>query len=134
VAARPGPRWHPKDRAFYRRLRESLADCARAEFELSARQGDGATLRTHLQRVAKNTKEVDPLLTMEWPKEGRPLWDAFCKMGRPAGVSGPGELTSQEILAYQQLWGVQFNRWELEVIHMFDGIAMEAQSRASQKT
>jgi hypothetical protein len=84
--------------------------------------------------VAKNTKEVDPLLTMEWPKAGRPLWDAFCNMGRPAGVSGPGELTSQEILAYQQLWGVQFNRWELEVIHMFDGIAMEAQSRASQKT
>ena len=55
-------------------------------------------------------------------------------MGRPAGVSGPGQLTSQEILAYQQLWGVQFNRWELEVIHMFDAIAMEAQSRASQKS
>jgi hypothetical protein len=89
-------------------------------------------LRTHLQRVAKNTREVDPLLTMEWPKAGRPLWDAFCKMGRPASVSGPGELTSQEILAYQQLWGVQFNRWELEVIHMFDGIAMEAHASKSQ--
>jgi len=71
---------------------------------------------------------------MEWPIEGRPLWEAFCRMGRPVGASGPGPLTSQEILAYQQLWGVQFNRWELEVIHMFDSIAMEAQSRASQKT
>lgn len=91
-------------------------------------------MRTHLQRLAANTGEVDPLLSVEWPKLGKPIWDAFCRMGRPAGVAGPGEITSQEILAFQQLWGVKFNWWELEVIHMFDGIAMEGQSRASQKT
>ncbi|QOY96328.1 hypothetical protein IM543_11200 [Massilia sp. UMI-21] len=129
MGPRPGPRRRAQDRAFYRRLRESLTECCRAEHELAARQGDGATLRTHLQRLAKNTGEVDPLLKIEWPRVGLPLWDAFRRMGRSSTVNGPGPIQPENILAYQQLYRVRFTDWELEVIEAFDAIAMEAMSK-----
>jgi hypothetical protein len=126
VAARPGARRHPQNRAFYRRLRESLTECCRAEYELSARLGDGATLRTHLQRAAKNTGEQDPRLNIEWPRAGRPIWDAFRRIGRSMTTNGPGPITPLDILAYQTLYGLTFTPWELEVIDAFDAIALEA--------
>jgi hypothetical protein len=121
-----GPRRHQQDRAFYRRLRESLAECCRAEYELEARQGDGATLRTHLQRLARNAGEVDPRLNIVWPRSGRPIWEAFRRIGRSMTINGPGPITAQDILAYQTLYRVEFSAWELEVIESFDAIALEA--------
>jgi nitric oxide synthase oxygenase domain/subunit len=97
--------------------------------ELSTRQGDGASLRTHLQRLAKNTGEVDPLLKIEWPKVGRPIWNAFRRLGRAPSMSGLGDITAQEILAHQQLYGVRFSAWELDVIHMFDALVQEHASK-----
>ncbi|WP_157201817.1 hypothetical protein [Massilia sp. Root335] len=121
-----GPHRHQQDRAFYRRLRESLAECCRAEYELAARQGDGAPLRAHLQRVAQSTGDVDPRLHVAWPRLGRPVWDAFRRMGRSMTVNGPGPVTPQDILAYQALHRVEFSAWELDVIEVFDAIALEA--------
>jgi hypothetical protein len=129
VGARPGPRRHQQDRAFYRRLRESLTECCRAEYELSAKLGDGATLRTHLQRDAKNGGAPDPRLTIEWPALGRPIWDAFRRMGRSVTMGGAGPILPENILAYQQLHGVRFTPWELEVIDAFDAVALEAMSK-----
>ena len=108
-------------------------ECCRAEYELSARQGDGATLRTHLQRLAKNTGEVDPQLNIEWPPVGRPIWEAFRRMGRSMSFSGPGPITPQDILAYQTLHGVRFSSWELEVIEQFDAIALNAMHSQQSK-
>ena len=71
-------------------------------------------------------------MKVEWPRLGRGLWDAFRCMGRAPSVSGVGEITNQEILAYQQVEGVQFNSWELSIIRMFDSIAMEAHSKRAQ--
>ena len=83
--------------------------------------------------MAKNTGEVDPLLKIEWPRLGRPLWDAFRAMGRPPSMSGVAEISNQEILAYQQIEGVRFTSWELGVIRMFDAIAIEAAQTQQSK-
>ena len=91
-------------------------------------------MRTHLQRAARNTGEVDPLLKVDWPSVGYPLWRAFCEMGRPPAVSGLAEITSQEILAYQQIEGVSFTSWELSIIRMFDKIALESAHKQQSKS
>jgi hypothetical protein len=83
-------------------------------------------LRTHLQRAAKNTGERDPRLNIEWPRVGRPIWDAFRRIGRSMTMDGPGPITPQDILAYQTLYCVKFTSWELEVIDAFDAVAIEA--------
>jgi hypothetical protein len=126
VASRPGTHRHPQDRAFYRRLRESLTECCRAEYELSERQGDGATLRTHLQRAARNTGASDPRLNIPWPRAARPIWEAFRGIGRSITANGPGPIQPENILAYQQLHGVRFTPWELDVIDAFDAVALAA--------
>jgi hypothetical protein len=95
------------------------------------RQGDGASLRTHLQRLATNTGEVDSRLNIQWPKVGRPLWDHFRRLGRPPAMSGLAPISAQEIVAYQQLYGIRFNPWELGVIELFDVIAMDCASGPS---
>lgn len=47
-------------------------------------------------------------------------------MGRSSTFNGPGPIQPENILAYQQLYGVQFTDWELGVIEAFDDIMLEA--------
>ena len=86
-------------------------------------------MRAHLQRVAQNTGEVDPRLNVEWPRAGRPLWDAFRRIGRSMTMGGPGPIMPENILAFQHLYGVTFTPWELDVIDAFDAIAFEAMQK-----
>jgi hypothetical protein len=99
------------------------------EYELSARQGDGASLRTHLQRRAKNTGDVDPRLQMRWPRWGEPLWRAFTSMGRQYGMAGPLPLSQCEIQAWQSNNSVRLTPWELDMVREFDVIALEAAAK-----
>ena len=71
---------------------------------------------------------------MKWSRLGKALWDAFRAMSRPPSMSGVAEISNQEILAYQQIEGIQFNAWELGVIRMFDAIAMDAMHHQQSKT
>jgi hypothetical protein len=50
-------------------------------------------------------------------------------MGRAPSLSGLGDITAQEILAHQQLYGVRFSAWELDMIHMFDALVREHSSK-----
>lgn len=50
-------------------------------------------------------------------------------MGRSMTFNGPGPITPQDILAYQQLHDVRFTAWELDVIDAFDAVALEAMSK-----
>lgn len=78
-----------------------------------------------MQRLAANTGNVDPRLAIDWPVEGRAVWAAFQRMGRPASINGVESITNQEIQAYQSVRRVQFTEWELDIIEMFDAIAVE---------
>lgn len=108
-------------------------ECCRAEQRLAARQGDGVSLRKHLQRAAAATGKPDPLLLVRWPSVGRPLWWAFNTMARQYGMSGPQPLSCSEIDAWQRLHGIRLTPWELEIIHGFDGVVMEVAARNDQK-
>lgn len=91
-------------------------------------QGDGATLRTHLQRLARNGKH-DPRLNVQWPRIGREIWGVFTQLGRPPSMSGLARITQAEIQAWQQNQRVRLTPWELELITVFDGIAIDAANK-----
>lgn len=103
---------------------------ASTEAELSELQGDGASLRTHLQRAA-GTGRVDDRLFNECPKEGLAVWTAFTQVGRsrPSGL-GASSISLQEIEAWQRLYGVRLTAWELDTIIELDSVFVR---RASKK-
>ncbi len=108
-------------------------ECARAEFALSAREGDGAPLRTHLQRLAQNTGTPDPRLLVEWPRVGRPIWNVFQNLGRPQAMSGLAQIPQTEIRAWMDNNGIQLTPWELDMIAAFDRAAIEFASENARK-
>ena len=98
-------------------LRDRLIEYAEAQFELDQREEDGATLRTHLQRLAANTGRVDERLTLECPAGCAAIWVAFAQLGRarPAGFGASG-IPWSEIEAWQRLMGVNLSPWELSTL------------------
>ena len=107
-----------------------MIDFASTEAELSELQGDGASLRTHLQRAA-GTGRIDGRLFNECPKEGLAVWTAFTQVGRsrPSGF-GASSISLQEIEAWQRLYGVRLTAWELDTIIELDSVFVR---RASKK-
>ena len=97
---------------------------------MSELQGDGASLRTHLQRAA-GTGRIDDRLFNECPKQCLPLWTAFTQIGRsrPSGF-GASAISLQEIEAWQRLYGVRLTAWELDTIIELDAVFVQ---RASKK-
>lgn len=87
-----------------------------------------------MQRLAVNTGKVDPRLLIEWPKVGRPIWGIFNSLGRASGMSGMSAISQQEIAAWQQNHGIKLTPWELEMIAMFDQIALEASAKQGSKS
>ena len=107
-------------------------ECARAEYKLSARQGDGASLRTHLLRHAQNTGHVDPQLNIDWPPEGRALWDVFTSLARAPSMGGLSPISQTEIQAWMHNNQIRLNPWELQVLADFDRVAMEVAAENSK--
>ena len=93
-------------------------------------QGDGATLRTHLQRLAETTGRVDEKLLHQCPPEGLPIYQAFIQMGR-SRVSGfgPSAISFHEIEAWQRLYGVRLTAWELDTIIELDSVFLRSASK-----
>jgi hypothetical protein len=90
------------------------------EADLQARQGDGATLRQHLQRRARNTGRTDARLDARLPAAAAPVWDVFCLL------AGGGEpMRWVEIQAWSHTQGVALTGWELDTL-----IAMDRALRA----
>lgn len=87
-----------------------------------------------MQRLAANTGKVDPRLTIEWPKVGRQIWAIFNALGRPSSMGGVSAISQQEIAAWQQNHGTRLTQWELEMIEMFDRIAVENANKQGSKS
>lgn len=98
--------------------------------QLALRERDGATLREHLQAAVAAGGAVDPRLTAEPPPEGSALWSVFVDLSsaRPMGMGGAGTVPPSEILAWQQLHGVQLSGWELDTLAAMDRAAMAVQA------
>ena len=90
-------------------------------------QGDGATLRTHLERLQASTGKVDAQLHIDWPASGRAIWQVFNLLShtRQAGMGVSG-IAFTEIEAWQRLYHVNLTPWELEMIQQFDALALES--------
>ena len=108
--------------------------------QLGAAQGDGASLRTHLQRLRNNTGRIDPLLVAvnrPLPAGVAHLWDAFVALSatRAPAFEGLAAITCTEIEAWQRLHGLRLTPWEVETLLAVDRAARGAldDARASQR-
>lgn len=80
-------------------------------------------------RHAENTKRVDPRLDIELPPLVKEVWIVYNGLSRPPSMGGISKISQQEILAYQQNYGIKLNCFELEMIEMIDHIAIEVYSK-----
>ena len=97
-------------------------------------QGDGATLRTHLQRLAANTGQRDPQLSNTCPPHTEYLWAIFNSLGRASSQGFEG-ISQAEIAAWQSNHRARLTSWELETLKALDHVAALAaahQRRQSQ--
>lgn len=100
-----------------------LVRYAEHEAQLGKRQGDGATLRQHLEKVKEQTgktpAQLDPV---EIPDAARYLWVYFCELsgGRQYSEVGPMALTYSEIKAWCDLMKVEPTAFEVETIKEID--------------
>ena len=105
---------------------------ARGEFQLTAPQGDGASLRTHLQRLYVNTGVLpEQLQGPECPPQCAHLWHVFRTLGRTHGGDALAPLLQTELQAWQANHGVWLSSWEIDTLYALDNVA--AQVRAQHK-
>ena len=94
--------------------------------ELGVRQPDGATLRTHLQRLYANTGRADEKLDADGvPAEVRPLWETYLTLSatRRTGM-GLSPLALVDIEAWQRMNGIRFSPWELDTLIQLDAACL----------
>lgn len=55
------------------------------------------------------------------------LWSVFLQLhGARGGGVGPSPISTSDLLAYQQLHGIELNPWELDTLHQLDQVALSA--------
>ena len=84
---------------------------------LEAVQGDGAPLRTHLERLHQATGELDARLAASrrpLPPALRPLWQLFVRLSHSR--QGEGGIAPSEIEAYGRLHRLRFTGWEVDTL------------------
>jgi hypothetical protein len=92
---------------------------------------DGATLRTHLQRMAYSSGKVDARLEAPLPPRAvEAVWETFLLLAstRRSGMSAH-PLTMVDIEAYCRMSNIQLSGWELETLIALDAVAMAAASK-----
>ena len=103
---------------------------------MSEVQADGKTLRENLlnvQRQLKRTpKELEDLVEM--PECMKEYYQWFCRLSnrRPPGM-GISAIPYSEMLAFFELMGIVPEIYEIEILEMFDNIAMKYYHKQSEK-
>lgn len=112
----------------------AFASFARSQFELSAKQEDGCTLREHLEAVAERSGRQPAALANapRLPEGLAPLWRDFMELHGCRGSGfGPARITYVDIAAFQHVTGRVFSPWELSAIQGADSeyIAFQAKTK-----
>ena len=103
---------------------------------MSEVQADGKTLRENLlnvQRQLKRTpKELEDLV--ELPECMQEYWVWFIKLSnrRPSGM-GISAIPYSEMVAFFELMGIVPEPYEIEVIEMFDSVAIKHYQKQQEK-
>lgn len=97
---------------------------------------DGATLRTHLQRMAYSAGKVDPRLEARPPPSAvMAVWETFLLLAstRRTGMSAQ-PLTMVDIEAYCRMANIRLSPWEFETIIALDAVAMAAAAKTRKQS
>lgn len=82
-----------------------------------------------LEKLGAAWADVVPSRAAEFdfPEELGYMWTVFTRLdsARTCG-STPNPITFQDILAYQKLYRIEFDEWELKLIRTLDGIRLKA--------
>ena len=103
---------------------------------LSERQADGKTLRENLENVERQLrrkpKELEDLV--ELPEAFQEYWQWFLRLSnhRPSGM-GVSAIPYSEYVAFFQLIGVNPEPYEIEILEVFDSIAMKYYAKQQEK-
>jgi hypothetical protein len=95
----------------------------RNEFTLNKRQKDGATLREHLESVARQSGKIpEELITLELPSTMVHLWGIFVDLdgGRTMHAAGPNPLSWADMLAWTKLTGQYITGSEAQALRALD--------------
>jgi hypothetical protein len=61
------------------------------------------------------------------------LWDVFLALhSQRGGGLGPAPISCADVLAYQQLHGVELTPWEVDSLRALDSVALKAASEQSK--
>lgn len=116
---------------------DELVAFGQAEFELSAPQGDGLTLREHLEGLAERTgktlAEVAGLPDL--PQGCEFIWRDFMALSIGRGSNGfsAARITWADIEAYQRVNGIRFAGWEIDAIRRLDNAFLAEANKRKPK-
>lgn len=108
---------------------------ADSEFQLSAVQKDGSTLRAQYESHWRQSGEMpDQLIYEPCPEELKYLWELYQKIagGRDGGGFGIAPLTWLNIEAWSRLSRVSLLPFEVEAITQLDVVFRNSQSKADK--
>lgn len=91
-------------------------------------QKDGSTRRQHLLAVEARGIDTGELVPPPVPSDCRPLLQTFWELRRAAGSNafGKNPITYSELAAWQSLYGVQLQPFEVDLLLHMDRAAIAA--------
>lgn len=97
-------------------------------------QGDGCTLREHLEVIERTSGQTpEQLAPQPFPHELSHIWEWFQVMSSMRQNAGFGvSRLSSEIVDWQKLEGIRLNPYELEVIRRIDSIFVTHHTEAKE--
>lgn len=105
-------------------MTDAFASHAAFQFELSAPQADGTSLREHLEAFAERNGRPHPMLAEgpALPEGCGELWRMFLTLHARRGSSGFGasRITFADLDAFQRVTGRRLASWEVEAIMRAD--------------
>lgn len=104
---------------------------AEREAELEALQGDGATLRTHLERARRAGVIDERLMQPPLPTVLVDLWGVFVTLSDSR--SPDAGIAPTEIEAYGRLHNVRFTPWEVDTLLVVDRAWRVATAKSTRK-
>lgn len=109
------------------------------QFKLSARQGDGSTLREQLASVARQTgetpQELIELTSAKLPEPLAHVWQMFIELhgARTSNGFGPNAITYSEIAAHAAMTGEQATPYEISALRALDNAWMAQQAKEAER-
>ena len=85
------------------------------------------------RQTGRKPKELDDLAVM--PLAFKDLWHMFLELHSSRGSNGFGydPISFTELKSYADLYNIDFEPWEIQVLHRFDNIVLQLQADQAKK-